>query len=217
MMRAVLAVAVAAAIFFGCAFAVEAFGLPTAVHEQIALKLALIAAAIAAGVASRRSLADLGFRRGEKAPWAMLGFGAVIIGAATSATIIGLHLPPNPMLADFSPLAFLLVIVLLSSISEEVLCRGYLQAELERALRGAAPVLISGLFFGAMHLTLARTLVLPTFLVTLTFVTLLGLLAATARARTHGLVAPIVVHMLGNVGGMIGAILVTVAARLATH
>lgn len=213
MIRAILAVFIAAAIFLGSARGVQALALSSAVQSQVALKLALIAASIVAGLILRRSLADMGFRRGEKARWGLLALGAVILGALTTAAIIGFQLPPNPMMREFSPLAFLLVIVLLSSISEEVLCRGFLQAELERGLSGAAPVLISGLFFGAMHLTLAPTVALPTFLVTLAFVTSLGLLAALARARTKGLLAPIAVHMLGNVGGMIGAIAFTIATR----
>jgi membrane protease YdiL (CAAX protease family) len=211
-----LAVAIAAGVFLGCALGVQALALPSAVQEQVVLKFALIVIAIAVGLISGRSLADMGLRRGEKARWGLLALGAVVIGALTAVVILGLNLPPNPMMSDFNPLAFLLVIVLLSSVSEEVLCRGYLQAELERTLSGAAPILISGLFFGAMHLTLAQTVALPTFLVTLVFVTLLGLLAAMARARTKGLLAPIVVHMLGNVGGMIGGIAVTIATRISS-
>jgi len=97
-----------------------------------------------------------------------------------------------------------------ASISEETLTRGLLQTLLSRnAQVGAAaprrlsmPVLVSGLFFGSMHIVLVKSMGLAAVPVILLAV-FLGLVAARYRERTGSLLPAIIIHALFNIGGML--------------
>jgi membrane protease YdiL (CAAX protease family) len=98
-----------------------------------------------------------------------------------------------------------------ATICEEMLTRGLLQTLLS-AGRGAQvsaatcrrlsmPVLVSGLFFGAMHLGLLQ-LIGPAAIPIVVAASLLGLVAARYREKTGSLFPAIIIHALFNVGGM---------------
>ncbi|MEW6071732.1 MAG: CPBP family glutamic-type intramembrane protease [Planctomycetota bacterium] len=74
------------------------------------------------------------------------------------------------------------------------------RAILARSLR--MPVLVSGLFFGAMHLVLVPSMG-PAALFVVVLATLLGLLAGHCRERTGSHVPAILVHALFNIGGSV--------------
>jgi membrane protease YdiL (CAAX protease family) len=215
--RAIVPVIVAAALFVSLGLAVSVVPMLHAdpVSVQIALKVTLAVAALAVGLMGGLSFAQMGVKRG-RGKWLGLALLALLLGAIVGAAMVYFQLPRNPMLEAFSPLQFLLVIVGLSSISEEILCRGYLQGALEKALGETrlfalpVPVLVSALFFATMHLGLARMVAPITLGVTLAFTATLGLAAAFARQQSGGLLAPIVIHALGNVGGVIGAAVVSI-------
>jgi membrane protease YdiL (CAAX protease family) len=95
-----------------------------------------------------------------------------------------------------------------ASICEELLTRGLLQTLLggnSRVGAGAPrklsmPVIVSALFFGAMHLVLVKSMgfaAVPVIVV----VVFLGLVAARYRERTGSLLPAIIVHALFNIGG----------------
>jgi membrane protease YdiL (CAAX protease family) len=95
-----------------------------------------------------------------------------------------------------------------ASISEELLTRGLLQTLLSGNSRGgiprrlSMPVVVSGLFFGAMHVVLVKsmgTAALPVIVLAV----FLGLVAARYRERTGSLLPAIIVHALFNIGGML--------------
>lgn len=96
-----------------------------------------------------------------------------------------------------------------ASVCEEVLARGLLQT-LISGFRGtrttkprlSMPVVVSGLFFGAMHLVLIDSMG-PAAVVPIVLATLLGFLAAHYREVTGSLMPAIIVHTLFNVGGML--------------
>lgn len=96
-----------------------------------------------------------------------------------------------------------------ASICEEILTRGLLQSLVsgpssEGALppRLSMPVLVSALFFGAMHLMLFDSMG-PYAVIPVLLATLLGFLAAKYRETTGSLIPAIIVHTLFNVGGML--------------
>jgi len=95
-----------------------------------------------------------------------------------------------------------------ASICEETLVRGLLQTLLSRDAKvGAAvphrlsmPVLVSGLFFGSMHIVLVKRMG-PAAVPLILLATFLGLVAARYRETTGSLLPPIIVHALFNIGG----------------
>jgi membrane protease YdiL (CAAX protease family) len=95
-----------------------------------------------------------------------------------------------------------------ASISEELLTRGFLQTQLS-GNRGAGltaprilslPVVVSGLFFGAMHIVLIGVIGYAAVPVSL-LAAVLGLVSARYREKTGSLVPAIIVHALFNIGG----------------
>jgi membrane protease YdiL (CAAX protease family) len=95
-----------------------------------------------------------------------------------------------------------------ASISEELLTRGLLQTLLSGNSRVGAgaprklsmPVIVSALFFGAMHLGLVK-LMGPAAVPVILLAVFLGLVAARYRERTGSLLPAIIVHALFNIGG----------------
>lgn len=218
----------AAAIFIFLSFAVRALQSAAALGDAFTAaathaltKILLILVVMLVAWRSGVSLPRMGFQRGNGKPWTWLGATAVLAGAVTSITIIGLGLPPNPIVGQLGLAGFLVHVVLLSSIAEELLCRGLLQAELETAFAGSAgylgisfPVWFSGAMFGWLHLTLLPVVAIETVAVILAFTTILGTLCAVARERTRSLGPPIAIHMLGNIGGLLGGILMVISAQV---
>lgn len=87
-----------------------------------------------------------------------------------------------------NPILVLISVVLLASIGEEVLMRGILFREFERAKYPTwSIVLFSGLIFGAFHLNLVQG----------AFATILGIAMALGFLFSRSLYVPIVMH-LGN-------------------
>ncbi len=109
------------------------------------------------------------------------------------------------MLKDYRFYQIVLVIWFWSSVTEEVFTRGWLQSSLP-----AWRWIVSGLFFGSMHLTVwwaGADLATSAILVAAT--TLLGLLCGRLRDRHESLTPAIAAHMSFNVGGLLGGILYT--------
>ena len=110
--------------------------------------------------------------------------------------------------AGFTKLQIIVFVWIYASICEETLVRGLLQTLLSRtANAGAAirhwlsmPVVVSGLFFGAMHLVLVKQIgakAVPVILLAIC----LGLIAAHYREKTGSLLPAFIVHALFNIGG----------------
>lgn len=112
-------------------------------------------------------------------------------------------------LAHRSLLQLVLFVWVYASVCEEVLTRGLLQSliggwgvAIGSSARFSVTVVVSGLFFGAMHLVLIDSMGLFA-LVPIVLATLLGFLAAHYRETTGSLIPAIIVHALFNVGGML--------------
>ena len=102
---------------------------------------------------------------------------------------------------------------LYASVCEEILARGLIQGFLEQlkmygfsvaGVRISLPVLIGALFFGLMHAALLTTGAdLHSVLMYVVFAALLGLVAGYQREQTGSIIAAIIVHASGNVGGTV--------------
>jgi membrane protease YdiL (CAAX protease family) len=109
---------------------------------------------------------------------------------------------------EFTKSQIVVFVWIYASVSEELLTRGLLQTLLSGNARVGAgtsrklstPVIVSALFFGAMHLVLVKSmgpLAIPVILLAV----FLGLVAARYRERTGSLLPAIIVHALFNIGG----------------
>ncbi len=149
-------------------------------------------------------------------PWGRFALLAVLLGVGVT---LALKLSSRPgldaALKGLAPLPVLLV-VLYSTLVEELFTRGWLQGFLEPgrdrsvllpALSLSVPVLASTLVFTAMHLTLVGKGVDPwSLVIILAFTAGAGLLSALARERTGSLLPAIWTHLAGNLGGVVGGL-----------
>ena len=158
---------------------------------------------------------QFGFQRARQ-PWGRFVLLAVLLGmSVTLALKLSSGQGMDRALKGLAPVPVLLM-VLYSSVVEEVFTRGWLQGFLESlsgrtvplpGLSLSAPVLASAVVFGAMHLTLlGKGVDALSIGVILAFTTGAGLLSALVRERTGSLLPAIWTHLAGNVGGVLGGV-----------
>lgn len=132
-------------------------------------------------------------------------------------TISGGEVEAHPALIKMSPLQVFIFVFIYASIAEEILFRGFLMNILkplnEKGLKIfkrniSIPVIISAAAFGLGHLILISTGVGVQFLLRIVvFTTILGLIAGYYQEKYDNNAFAIVVHMAGNLMGVIGALL----------
>lgn len=163
---------------------------------------------------SRRPLREWGFARPSNNNVRSYA-AAIVLGMLASATIVVSPARGMTWLSrDLGGFAgIVLWIWIYSSVTEELFVRGWFQSALEwGSLPPRLRVVISGLFFGAMHLSLFATDTdALTIAVIVPATTLLGFIAAATRERSGSLVPPILAHIGFNVGSALGGVLATVA------
>jgi membrane protease YdiL (CAAX protease family) len=128
-----------------------------------------------------------------------------IVGAIASR---GAH--SADMLLGLTRIQIVVFVWIWASLCEETLVRGLLQSWLSRiAGTGSStrnwmslPVLVSGLFFGAMHLLLVKRMG-PAAIPVVAMATYLGLVAAHYREKTGSLLPAILLHVLFNMVGVL--------------
>lgn len=135
----------------------------------------------------------------------------IVIGVAT--TIVTGKPEQHPAMANSSFLQFLLFTFILASVAEEFLFRGFLQNFLKplqdkklTLLRWqiSLPVFISAFAFSGAHLVLLMSGVSVYFLVRILIFTLfLGLVAGYYQEKYNNHAYAIIVHMAGNLLGLI--------------
>ena len=158
---------------------------------------------------SKGKLSAFGFRMGtyKFSPRILLW----VLPTAALATLQAMTLPHGQTPHGFIQLSKIQTVIFIwiySSVCEETLVRGLLQTLLGKpAQAGAAigrklslPVVVSGVFFGAMHLVLIR-LIGSAAIPIAVMATFLGLIAAHYRERTGSLLPALFVHALFNIGG----------------
>jgi membrane protease YdiL (CAAX protease family) len=111
---------------------------------------------------------------------------------------------------ELTRLQLVVFVWIYASIGEEVLTRGLLQtllsgkegSRVSPRRRLSMPVVVSALFFGAMHIFLFESMgaeAVPVILL----VIFLGFVAARYRESTGSLLPAVIVHALFNIGGML--------------
>lgn len=184
----------------------------------------MAAVTMGAMAVSKRPLAEFGFRRPVPAQGHFKLWG-LALGAASTGVILALGLRGmRGSLAAYGLAGIVLWIWVISSIVEELFCRGLFQTLVavggESDPPGEFPpaaVMWSASLFGAMHLPLLLgDAEIAAVVVILLSVTALGYVCATARARTGSLRPAIAAHMMFNVGGFLAGVIYTIAYRVAT-
>jgi len=231
---------VVTAILVAISIVLVAIILPKFLFENVIAKTAttqgleLLLSLLAIAILGRAKFADYGFCRPKvieqpgvpKTRWVRVSLLALLLGIVASPLILGFGGSGNPLVKSLSFPQIVLFIWILSSTIEEIFTRGFLQGHLS-ALSGRyikllffrveLPVLISALFFGCMHFVLLIAGVdWITMVVTWLFTFSIGLMAGYLRAKTGSLIPAIVVHMLANVGGMIGGIIFMILKAIIT-
>jgi len=115
--------------------------------------------------------------------------------------------------ASMPALQLILIVVILASVSEELLFRGFLQNMLEplkkiriKLYKAALslPVIISGLFFGIIHMGILSTGASIQYAVQLVvFAMILGMIAGYYQEKHENFLYAVLVHMTANVCGLI--------------
>ena len=177
------------------------------VTHSVMLGLSLIVSALLCG----GRMASFGFTRGTFRLRASLLLWALPTAClATLAFLASGSSPPSNPVVPQTPLGVVLFVWIYASVCEEVLARGLLQSCLAplahlrfclfRRWPLSVPVLLSALFFGAMHIVLWPTMGAQA-LAPMTLGLLLGLVAGYYREQTGSLLPAVLIHALANIGG----------------
>ena len=144
--------------------------------------------------------------------YSMLATIAVNLSLGILSLLIGASLEKHPLLEGMSALQYLVFIVLLASIAEEHLFRGFLQNYLKPLSdkgfqllhwRISFPVLVSATLFSMAHLILLTAGVSPVFMTRiLVFTFVLGLMAGYYQEKHDNIAFAILVHAGGNLVGL---------------
>ncbi len=211
--RPVLALALAAAVCLAAMYAPGIVRVPPAsffppTFVTHSLMLALSVAAM--WLISKGRLALYGFTKGAYKFSPRILLWVLPMAVLSTVQAVASHEQGTGGPPGFTKPQLIVFVWVYASICEETLTRGLLQTLLSRNAKvGAAvphglsmPVLVSGLFFGSMHIMLVKFMGLAAIPVILLAV-FLGLVAARYRERTGSLLPAIIIHALFNIGGML--------------
>ncbi|MGO8757309.1 MAG: lysostaphin resistance A-like protein [Terracidiphilus sp.] len=214
--KSLLALAIAAAAFLAAFWASRFIHLPRGGFTPGSFVLQSIYLVLCTALMiwfSKGRLAEFGFTWGKFKP--SLGFFLCLVPALAAGLLsVAAARSGHGAEATFglTKLQFVVFVWIYSSICEEVLTRGLLQTLLQNAvgaeasgrLRRGIPVVLSGLFFGAMHLALVPKMGAGAAPIIVSAV-YLGLVAAYYRQKTGSLLLPVLLHMFFNVAGSLPA------------
>lgn len=168
-------------------------------------------------VVNKGNLTNYGFRKATNINY--FKFTLRVTGIILAAQIIGAvlfmgilnHIFPTGNSTGFpetkSLLERILTVWIWSSLCEEVLVRGFVQSFIQhlkhlKLFRLSLPVIISGLFFGTIHLSLFKAGMGLWFVLFIVFnTTIIGLTAAYYREKTDSLIPAFWAHFIANVVG----------------
>ena len=177
-------------------------------------------------IVNNKSLKNYGFTSAKNIRYSRMIL--ITIGISILSFIVGnivfngvlAHLFPTGNSKTFSTpdsmIEMILTVWIWSSICEEVLVRGLVQGFTNHLknikLFGLSiSVIVSGLFFGAMHLSLLKAGMGLWFVCFIVFdTTVIGLLAAYYREKSDSLLPPILIHFLANFIGSLPLIIITI-------
>lgn len=211
--RPVLALALAAAVCLAAMYAGRIVRLPLASFfpSSFVTHSLMLALSIAAMLLISKGRLDLyGFTKGAYKFSPRIFLWVLPMAVLSTVQAVASHGQGTGGPPGFTKLQLVVFVWVYASICEETLTRGLLQTLLSRNSRVEAasprrlsmPVVVSGLFFGAMHIVLVKSMGLAAVPLIL-LVTFLGLVAARYREKTGSLLPAIIVHALFNIGGML--------------
>ena len=158
----------------------------------------------------------------KPALFGLLATTIVNISMSIITKILGGEIEAHPLMMKMSPLQVFIFVFIYASIAEEILFSGFLMNILKPLkIKGisilkrkiSVPVIISAFAFGLAHLILITTGVSVLFLLKIViFTTTLGLIAGYYQEKYDNNAFAIIVHMSGNLIGLIGAILMNLNA-----
>jgi membrane protease YdiL (CAAX protease family) len=227
MVRAIQAVLLGVVVFLCCAWLARRvaplMGENTTLAGQCALKVLLIAASLVLWACTRRTWAEMGWKRPRRGGVRLVRWYALAaLAMGVASIVLTWTRSRHPALAGMNFLEIVIAIWLLSSVSEEIFVRGLIQSWIAapsspepvgNAGRIAVPV--SAAFFAGMHVPLmwmGAGAVGGGIIVAATLV--VGWAAAELRARTDSLAHAIGVHVFGNVAAVPFGILGVLVFRL---
>lgn len=196
--------------------------------QQVLLKAIMIVfSLIAIKYILKIPLADAGFQKpAVKLKKARIIFSGMGLGALATILIFFTPAAGVPLVKQLNGAEFLLIIVIWSSLAEEILIRGFVQSCLKPfehqkieflKTELSVPVVTSALVFAGMHLSLLFAEV-DYYTVVFTVITtfLLGLLAGVYREKYKSITPAIITHMAFNVGGIIVGIIIAISYKILT-
>jgi membrane protease YdiL (CAAX protease family) len=167
----------------------------SAVTRQFVLPAALAAGISLAVVLLLGWYRGAGLPVGRASPWGTIPLGVLLVGAVLSLAQPGVASRGSDLLA------LVVIGLLFSAVSEEVLFRGFLQHGLSRRLGGGAAVLAGSAVFSAAHVPALVSMRTPGGTIAVTLVVIFGLavLLCRIRAETGSIWLASGVHALWNV------------------
>jgi membrane protease YdiL (CAAX protease family) len=214
-------------LFFGVArslrLGLDSAGQRSAVVSQVVLKSSLVVVALIGWKLLGKPLSEMGWRSADWRHRSYLFWFAIAVASMMAASVAMIFLGArHPVVSQMSFLQIVVVVWLLSSLSEEIYVRGLVQSWV--AERGKADgtssafepsIVSSALLFAAMHAPLiwSPTGVKGGMVIVLAMVGV-GWACAVLRARSRSLLPAIACHVVGNVSGVAGGILGVILYRL---
>ncbi len=196
--------------------------------EQVLLKGVLIALSMfGIHYFLKISFTAAGFRKPtSKIKKRKVIFSGMFIGALATVLIFFTPAKGIALIKQLNPIEFVLIIVLWSSIAEEVLVRGLVQSYLKpienkKVGKGrfqlSIPVISSAVVFSTMHLSLLFTHT-DYYTVLLVVITtfLLGILAGIYREKYNSIIPSILTHISFNIGGLVSGVAIAILYRIVT-
>lgn len=210
--KTILAIALAAVIALVALYAVKIVAIPPAgffppsfVTHSVMLVLSIAAMwLLSMGRLERYGLSKATYKFNPRIlAWVLPTAVLAIISAFASPAGQG-----TDVSGDLTKPQIIVFVWIYASICEEFLTRGLLQTLLAGNSQGkipaphglSMPVLVSGLFFGCMHIVLVQSMG-PSAIPVILLAVFLGLIAARYREKTGSLLPAIITHALFNIGG----------------
>jgi len=174
-------------------------------------------------IINKGKLSNYGFQKGKNVKYLPLTLkvsgiciAAYIFGTILFMGILNKIFPTGNSTGFSQPKSILQIILAVwvwSSFCEEVLLRGLVQSFMQKfthikLFRLSVPVIVSGLLFGAIHLSLLKAHMGLWFVLFIVFNTsVIGLMAAYYREKSGSLIPAFWVHFIANVVGSLPLII----------
>lgn len=196
--------------------------------EQVLMKAILIVVSFASiALLLKIPWSDAGFQKpNQKLKKRPIILGGMLLGALATAFVFFSPAQGIPLVKSLNLLEFLLVIVIWSSLAEEIFIRGFIQSYLKPfeeqkvklfSFSCSVPVCISAFVFAGIHLSLLFAGIdYYTVCITVALTFLLGLLAGIYREKYESIVPALITHMSFNVGGIICGIIIAIMYKIIT-